>query len=164
MITKKFILIAAITFIIGIASGIAGMFIYLKYASSPNDLAMSGSENSAQEMMPSDYAKNGVSIEEAQKSKKPAAVLFFVNWCHYCKSFAPVYEEMRKEYSSKFNFVFVDCDDPANQKLMSEYGVNSFPSLYLVNMQTKTKEYIEPYKYHQKDEMKSILDNFATKK
>ncbi len=84
------------------ASGFAGLFLNSEYSAAvPPKL----------NLVPSDYG-TGMTWEKAEKLDKPIVVNFYVDWCHFCKKFAPVLDKIRQQYSSKYSFVFINCDDP----------------------------------------------------
>ncbi len=63
--------------------------------------------------------------------KKPAAIMFYVDWCTYCRRFMPIFAEGAKKYSDKFEFVVVNCEHPENEQLVKEYNIGSFPSIFI---------------------------------
>lgn len=76
-----------------------------------------------------------VKFQEIQDNGKPTLVLFYVDWCTYCKNFMPVFGELSEIYKDKFNFAVVNCDYPENQKLKEEFSIFSYPSLYIADKQ-----------------------------
>ncbi|MBP7211420.1 thioredoxin fold domain-containing protein [bacterium] len=85
-----------------------------------------------QNLKPSDY-NIGISYQDEMKTDKPAVVLFYANWCTYCKHFMPEYKLLSELYSKDFNFVMVDIDAPEYQKIVKDYSVASLPSMYIVD-------------------------------
>lgn len=110
-------------------------------------------------LVPSDYDP-GMTYNQAVMAKKPMAVLFYVNWCHYCQKFAPVYDGLRKQYAGKMNFVMVNHDLPANKKLGDEYMISGYPSLYLVNPKNDNRVFLQQSIYERKDLLKREFDRF----
>ncbi|MBO5949038.1 thioredoxin fold domain-containing protein [bacterium] len=78
---------------------------------------------------------NGMTLQKALKKDKPMAVLFYADWCGFCKRFAPLYKELSKDADLKkeFNFVYVNSEDQKNAEYFREYQIKGFPTLYLVN-------------------------------
>jgi protein disulfide-isomerase-like protein len=60
-------------------------------------------------------------------------VLFYTDWCGYCKKFKPEWEKASAEMNNstinnnKVRFEKVDCD--ANESLAKEYQVNGYPTV-----------------------------------
>jgi thioredoxin 1 len=66
---------------------------------------------------------------EVIKSDKPVLVDFWAPWCGPCKMIAPIVEEISAEYAGKLKVGKVNTDD--NQKVASDYGVMSIPTLMI---------------------------------
>ncbi|MCQ2957589.1 MAG: protein disulfide isomerase family protein [Candidatus Gastranaerophilales bacterium] len=90
------------------------------------------------------YAKRSMSLEKAIAKRKPVAVLFFADWCGFCKRFSPTFAELSKDkdLKKKYTFVWVNSEDPENRKYMQQYQVTGFPTLYLVNPNTLDKAHV----------------------
>jgi len=99
-------------------------------------------------------------LEEAVKLKKPIAVNFYVDWCHYCKKFAPVLDSLRKEYQGRVSFVLIKADEPKNSKLVNEYGISGYPTLYLVNPSNDNRVYLNNAIYGNPELIKREIDRF----
>lgn len=76
---------------------------------------------------------NIVSFEEAQKSEKPMIVMFYVDWCTYCRRFMPTFAEYSKEFNKDFTFTIVNCDLPQHHKMVEEFYIMGFPTIYIVD-------------------------------
>lgn len=110
-------------------------------------------------LKPSDYSTN-IPWNKAIKSGKLLAVNFYVDWCGYCRKFAPVLEDLRKKYDGKVIFVFIDCDDQKNTKLVRDYGVSGFPTFYLVNPKKDNRVFINQNFYSDINMMSREIDRF----
>jgi len=108
-------------------------------------------------LLPSDYA-TGMTYDQAVKMKKPMAINFYVDWCHYCKHFAPILDSFRQKYKSKMNFVIVNVETPLGKKLIKEFPINGYPSLYLYNPNTGNRNFINQAIYNDK---KRLNDEFV---
>ena len=76
---------------------------------------------------------NIIPFEEAQKSEKPMIVMFYVDWCTYCRRFMPIFAQYSKELSDNFTFTIVNCDLPQHHKMVEEFYIIGFPTLYIVD-------------------------------
>ena len=91
----------------------------------------------------------GRSFDKALKKNKPVIVWFYTDWCGYCQRFAPTFDEFTKDKYVKKNFAiaFVNCDDKDNKKLMEEYGVHGFPTVFVVDKKSGKKVQLDNYKF-----------------
>jgi thiol-disulfide isomerase/thioredoxin len=133
-----------------IAAGFAAMFLNSQYtAAVPPKINLA----------PSDYSNN-LTWEKAQKLNKPIVVNFYVDWCHFCQGFAPVLDKLSQQYSSKYSFVFINCDDPKNELLVKKFHLESYPSLFLVDKKKNRKIQVDNSKFQSINLLKSELDKF----
>ncbi len=77
----------------------------------------------------------GKSFEKASKTNKPMIVFFYTDWCGFCQRFAPTFDQVTKDSNIKkeFAIAYVNCEKPENQKLMEEYAVQGFPTVFVIN-------------------------------
>ncbi len=112
--------------------------------------------------LPSEY-KTGVSYEKAMKENKLVVIDFYADWCPHCQRLAPIYDEVSKEFKGKVNFVTINSEDAKNQKLMEEYQIQYFPTVYVVNPKTNKKEQIDSSLIFDKstfeDKVQEYVDN-----
>lgn len=54
---------------------------------------------------------------------------FWASWCMPCKRMEPIFEELKKEYQGKVEFVEINVDE--NSQEAQKYGVMSIPT-YIV--------------------------------
>jgi thioredoxin 1 len=66
---------------------------------------------------------------EVLKSDKPVLVDFWAPWCGPCKMIGPTIEKIAEEYSDKLKVGKCNVDE--NQDLVTDYGVQSIPTLIL---------------------------------
>ena len=86
--------------------------------------------------------EKGRTLEKAKDVKKPMIVFFYTDWCGFCQRFAPVFDKVTKQSKIKKNFViaFVNCEKQENNAAMQEYGVDGFPTVFVVDEEgNKTK-------------------------
>lgn len=84
------------------------------------------------DLKPSEYGV-GVSYETAMNDKKPFVALFYADWCTYCMGFMPKYKVLSEAYKDKYNFVMIDGDNSVNSKIVQEYAITGFPTLYIID-------------------------------
>ncbi len=87
------------------------------------------------------FAKK-LTYAKAKESKKPMIVLFYADWCKFCKMLAPNFAKTIKKKEFKENFVaaYVNCDDPANAELVAQYEIHGFPTVYYVSPAGEKKQ------------------------
>ena len=71
-------------------------------------------------------------FEETIEKNEIVIVDFWAEWCGPCKSFAPIYEEVSKEYD---DVVFGKIDTEAQQELASHFQIRSIPTLMIFREQ-----------------------------
>ena len=63
------------------------------------------------------------------KADGPVVVDFWAEWCGPCKMFAPVLDEIAKEYGDKLTIAKLDID--ANPSTPGKYGIRGIPTVIL---------------------------------
>ncbi len=72
-------------------------------------------------------------INEIENDNKPQVVLFYADWCGYCRRFMPVFGKFAKKYKDKYSFVIVNVDHPENTQMVKKFHIMGFPSLFIVD-------------------------------
>ena len=108
---------------------------------------------------PSSEAVN-MTYEQAMAMKKPVVVDFYADWCGACKRFSPILNDVKTEYSSKFNFVCVNADKPENTAITSKYNITSLPSVFIVDPKTGKSKFINQDYYFNPARFKKELDDY----
>lgn len=83
-------------------------------------------------LKPSDY-NVGTTYELAMKSDKPFVALFYADWCTYCKRFMPKYKILSEVYGNKYNFVMINVENPVYEKVVKDYMISGFPTIYIID-------------------------------
>lgn len=131
---KKILMGLGVLFI-AILLALGGFLLYLKF----NQPKYVPQENL---QAPIEIPDTGISkYSDDISDEKPMVVLFYVDWCGYCRRFMPIYGEVAKKYSKDFNFVVVNCDYPENKKMVESFYIRSFPTLFFMD---KKLEYNVP--------------------
>ena len=55
---------------------------------------------------------------------------FWASWCMPCKMMQPVFEELKKEYQGKIEFIEINVDE--NPTEAQKYGVMSIPTYIVI--------------------------------
>jgi len=74
----------------------------------------------------SDLSK--ISLENSLANGKPTLADFGWKICIPCKAMKPILEELAVEYGDSVNVLIVEVYDPAQEKLVTRYGIKSIPT------------------------------------
>lgn len=93
-------------------------------------------------MKPSDYDL-GMTMEQASKEDKPVLTVFYVDWCTYCKRFMPKLDKVRNINKDQANVVLINAEDPTNEKIVQEYKIAAFPTVYIIDPKYDNRVHID---------------------
>lgn len=93
-------------------------------------------------MKPSDYDL-GITYAQASQEDKPIIAVFYVDWCTYCKKFMPRLDKVRNINRDNFNVVLLNVEDPVNDKLVKEYKIGGFPTVYIIDPKYDFRAHID---------------------
>lgn len=90
-------------------------------------------------------------------------ILFYADWCHYCKSFIPIFENSVKKLSNeKILFGGVKLNEDENP-LWDKYGINAVPTLIAFSKNTiKDRRDAKMGVGLTKSDMEAILSSIGT--
>ncbi len=104
----------------------------------------------------------GQSMEKALETGKPIIAWFYVDWCGFCKKFAPTFDEItkNKEIQDNLAIAFINCSDEKNQKLVEDYKIEAFPTVYMVNPKTNVRKVVDNQELFEDDAIKELTEKF----
>lgn len=93
-------------------------------------------------MKPSDYDL-GVTYAQASQEDKPMIAVFYVDWCTYCKKFMARLDKVRNITKDEFNVVLINVENPENEKLVREYQISGYPTVYIIDSKFDYRSHID---------------------
>ena len=106
--------------------------------------------------------KMGISYSEAMRSDKPSILLFYTDWCGYCKKFMPKFRALTKIYKDDFNFVMINGDAAENQALMNDVAITGLPTVYIFDAKYNNRILINNGYYFNLKKMRGEFDRFLS--
>ena len=97
--------------------------------------------NAGKKVVISTQYDKGQTYAKAQETKKPMVVFFYTDWCGFCQRFAPTFHKIvkSKEIKKDVGIAYVNCEKQENSQLMQEYGIEGFPTVFVVKDGKKTQ-------------------------
>lgn len=80
-----------------------------------------------------------ITYEEAEKLEKPMFIMFYVDWCTYCRRFMPTFGKLAKQFDDKYSFVTVNCDKVMYKDLVNKFHVMAYPMLFVYDKKIEHK-------------------------
>ncbi len=71
--------------------------------------------------------------EIAFSNGKPTYLEFYAEWCEICKEMAPEVTDLKKDFDSQINFVFLNVDNPKWGKFIKQFNVNGIPQINIID-------------------------------
>lgn len=124
-------------------------------------LAVTNNIQTSQKKIPSDYHV-GITYDEAINDDKPILGLFYVDWCGYCLRFMPKYATLNRLYKDKYNFVMLNAEDPANQKLVEDVALSGFPTMYVIDPKYDNRFLLNNSIYLDLKKLRTELDRYLS--
>ena len=66
-------------------------------------------------------------------SGKPEIVMFYVDWCTFCRRFMPIFGEAASKYNKDFDFTVVNCEHPENAEIVKEFDISGYPTVMIID-------------------------------
>ena len=104
--------------------------------------------------------KGIVTYSEAINKQKPVFVMFYADWCTYCRRFMPVFGKFAKLYKDKYNFAVVNIDKAENSQLVLDFHIISLPSLYIIDPKINHKFILNMAATVDENIIREELDNY----
>ena len=78
-----------------------------------------------------------MTIEKIMANDLPVVAVFSANWCGPCKMFMPVYDEVRKDISDRYDFFKIDVDEC--EQLCNQLDISTVPAVIVFKRGTEVQ-------------------------
>lgn len=68
--------------------------------------------------------------KEVKESELPVIIDFYADWCGPCKTLAPTFEKLSKDYDGKLKFG--KCNTEHNSEIAEQFSVRGIPCLVVL--------------------------------
>ena len=75
--------------------------------------------------------------EIAFTNTKPTFLEFYADWCEVCKEMAPKVADIKDEYETDINFVFLNVDNPKWETYIRKFNVNGIPQVNIFDKDSR---------------------------
>ena len=75
---------------------------------------------------------NHINKTAGSSNNKKEVILFKADWCHHCKNFSPIWDNIKNSSELK-NVKFITYDADKNKKEISTFKISGFPTLLMKN-------------------------------
>ena len=103
---------------------------------------------------------NVMTYEEAEKLDKPMVVLFYVDWCTYCRRFMPIFGEFANKYKDKYSFAVINCDKLMYENMVKDFNIMGFPTVFVVDKKIDLRFSLQMASIGDKSVMTAELDRY----
>ena len=78
--------------------------------------------------------------EIAFTNGKPTYLEFYAEWCEICKEMASEVIQLKEDFDSEINFVFLNVDNPKWDKFIKQFKVNGIPQINIFDSNSNLQE------------------------
>ena len=78
--------------------------------------------------------------EIAFANGKPTYLEFYAEWCEICKEMASEVIQLKEDFDSEINFVFLNVDNPKWDKFIKQFKVNGIPQINIFDSNSNLQE------------------------
>jgi len=107
------------------------------------------------------FGELSIDPEIAFTNNKPTFLEFYAEWCEVCKEMAPKVADIKNEYETDINFVFLNVDNPKWEKYIRKFDVNGIPQVNLFDEDANLESTL--IGKQKEKEIKESLDNLKEK-
>ena len=137
---------------------VIGLFVFAHLALKNNEQQYQAQQNLS---APIEIPEKGVmTFEEAEKQDKPMVVMFYVDWCTYCRRFMPTFGEFANKYKDKYSFAVINCDKLMYEKMVKDFNIMGFPTVFVVDKKFDLRFSVQMASMADKSVMKDELDRY----
>lgn len=68
-------------------------------------------------------------LEKLMRKEKNLLVMFYTNWCSFCKKLKPQYSMAATEVKNKHVIAAMDMEKPENNQVRKRFNITGFPTL-----------------------------------
>lgn len=101
-------------------------------------------------------------VEILNSTKKPALVYFYSKWCHSCRKLSPVMEEIKTEFTNKYNVLFINTDDDYSYAFSGHFKVNAIPAVFIHDTKNNKRQKLRIYSADKKN-IEELLNKYYEK-
>ena len=73
-------------------------------------------------------------------NSKPTYLEFYAEWCEICKEMASEVIQLKEDFDSEINFVFLNVDNPKWDKFIKQFKVNGIPQINIFDSNSNLQE------------------------
>ena len=107
------------------------------------------------------FGESSIDPNIAFTNKKPTFLEFYAEWCEVCKEMAPKINDIKNQYETDINFVFLNVDNPKWEKYIRNLNVNGIPQINIFDKDSNLE--LTFIGKQEEETIKESLDNLYDK-